>query len=217
MDDAKTLIAKRAALELNDGDVVNLGIGIPNLIAEYIPDDIDVCLDVENGCLRIGGLADENNIDLDLGNSSSEYATLMPGASVFDSATSFALIRGGHLDVVILGAMQVDESGSIANWKVPGGKLAGMGGAMDLVVGAKKLIVTMTHTQKGKPKIVKKCSLPLTARNKVDLIITEMAVIKVTPQGLVLQEVADGVSVEDVIKNTEAHLIIPESVGVFGL
>jgi len=213
--DPKVVIAERAALELKDGDCVNLGIGIPTMVADALPEDVEVILQSENGCVGIGGTAAPGEEDPYLINAGSIYAVEVPGAFYCDSATSFALIRGGHIDCTILGAMQVDEKGNLANWQVPGGKIAGMGGAMDLVAGAKRVIVTMIHTTKGKPKIMHKCTLPLTAVGVVDLIITEMAVIKVTPEGLVLKELGPGVTVEDVVAATEANLIIPAEVGHF--
>ena len=215
MSDFKEIIAKRAALELSDGDVVNLGIGIPTMVADFIGEDKDVIFQTENGCVGIGPAAEEGKEDFDLANAGSIYATIRPGASFCDSATAFALIRGGHIDAVILGAMEVDAKGNIANWKVPGKKVAGMGGAMDLVSGARRVIVTMQHTQNGVSKILKECTLPLTAKGKVDMIITEMAVLKVTDKGLVLMEIGPGVTVDDVIAATDANLIIPEKVGSF--
>lgn len=215
MADFKEIIAKRAAQELSDGDVVNLGIGIPTMVADFIGEDKNVTFQTENGCIGIGPAVEEGKEDLDLSNAGSIYATLRPGASFCDSATAFALIRGGHIDAVILGAMEVDEKGDIANWKVPGKKVAGMGGAMDLVSGAKRVIVTMQHTQHGVSKILKNCTLPLTARGKVDMIITEMAVLKVTGKGLVLLETGPDVTVDDVVAATDADLIIPDNVGHF--
>lgn len=215
MADYKEIIARRAAKELTNGDVVNLGIGIPTMVADFIDEDKNVIIQTENGCIGIGPAAPEGEEDFDLSNAGSIYATLKPGASFCDSATAFALIRGGHIDIVILGAMEVDAEGNIANWKVPGKKVAGMGGAMDLVSGAKRLIVTMGHTQKGESKILKKCTLPLTAKNKVDTIITEMAVLKVTDEGLVLKELGPDVTVDQVIAATDANLIIPQNIGRF--
>ncbi len=214
MADFREIIAKRAAQELADGDVVNLGIGIPTMVADFIGEK-NVTFQTENGCIGIGAAAEEGKEDLDLSNAGSIYATIRPGASFCDSATAFAMIRGGHIDAVILGAMEVDAKGNIANWKVPGKKVAGMGGAMDLVSGAKKVIVTMQHTQNGVSKILKECTLPLTARAKVDCIITEMAYLKITDKGLALIEVGPGVTVEQVIENTDAELIIPEKIGSF--
>lgn len=215
MADYKEIIARRAAKELTDGDVVNLGIGIPTMVADFIDEDRNIIIQTENGCVGIGPAAPEGEEDFDLSNAGSIYATLKPGASFCDSAMAFALIRGGHIDIVILGAMEVDSEGNIANWKVPGKKVAGMGGAMDLVSGAKRLIVTMGHTQKRESKILKKCTLPLTAKNKVDTIITEMAVLKVTDEGLVLKELGPDVTVDQVIAATDANLIIPQNIGRF--
>ncbi len=214
MPDYRDVIARRAVLELTDGDVVNLGVGIPTLVVDYVGDK-DVVFQSENGCVGIGGLAAVGQEDLDMGNAGSLYATITPCSSFCDSATSFALIRGGHIDAVILGAMEVDEKGNLANWKVPGRKVAGPGGAMDLVAGTKKVIVTMEHTKDGKSKIRKECTLPLTAKGKVNTIITEMALMRVTDKGLVLEETGPGVTVADVVAATEADLIIPEKVGTF--
>ena len=214
MSDYRDLIARRTVLELKDGEVVNLGVGIPTLVAEHLGEK-DIVFQSENGCVGIGGEAAEHEVDRDMGNAGSIYARTTPLSSFCDSATSFALIRGGHIDVVILGAMEVDEKGNIANWKVPGRKVAGPGGAMDLVAGTKRVIVTMEHTKEGKSKIRKECTLPLTAKGKVHTIITEMAVMRVTDQGLVLEETGPGVTIEDVIAATEADLIIPERVGTF--
>lgn len=216
MSNYKEIIARRAARELSDGDVINLGIGIPTMVADFIEEDKNVIFQTENGCIGIGPAASEGEEDFDLANAGSIYATLKPGASFCDSATAFALIRGGHIDVVILGAMEVDEKGNIANWKVPGKKVAGMGGAMDLVSGAKRLIVTMTHTQNGVPKILKQCTLPLTAKGKVDKIITEKAVLKITKDGLVLEELGPDTTVAEVIAATDAKIIIPVKIGRFG-
>ncbi len=215
MDDYKHVIARRATMELKDGDVVNLGIGIPTLVANHLPPGKDVVFQTENGCIGMGPLAAEGQEDPDLSNAGSALSTLMPGASLCDSATAFALIRGGHIDAVILGAMEVDEQGNLANWKVPGKKMVGPGGAMDLVSGAKKVIVTMAHTQNGESKVLKECKLPLTARGRVDTIITELAVLKVTPEGLVLKELGPDVTIEQVVEATEARLIIPDKVGCF--
>ncbi len=214
MPDYRDVIARRAVLELDEGDVVNLGVGIPTLVADHVGDK-EVVFQSENGCVGIGGLAPEGEEDLDMGNAGSQYAAITACSSFCDSATSFALIRGGHIDVVILGAMEVDEKGNLANWKVPGRKVAGPGGAMDLVAGTKKVIVTMEHAKDGKSKIRKECTLPLTAKGKVNTIITEMALMRVTDKGLVLEEIGPGVTVEEVVAATEADLIIPEKVGTF--
>ncbi len=210
MDNIKNIIAKRVAKELKDGDLVNLGIGIPSLVADYIPEDCEVFLQSENGIIGLGPLADENNIDLNLTNPSGQYATIKENGAYFDTATSFAIIRGGHLDLTVLGTLEVDEQGSMASWIIPGKLVPGMGGSMDLVIGAKRVIVAMTHTNKGIAKIKKRCQLPLTAFGVVDMIVTEMAVIMVKPDGLHLIERHPDVSIEEIIKNTEATLIYDE-------
>lgn len=204
----KEVIARRVALELKDGDVVNLGIGLPTLVPNYLKEGIEVVLQSENGLLGMGPTPEEGKEDLELTNAGGGYITAMPGASSFDSASSFGIIRGGHVDVSILGALQVDEQGDLANWMIPGKKTPGMGGAMDLLVGAKKVILAMEHTAKGSHKIMKKCTLPLTAAGQVDLIITEMAVIEVTGKGLVLREIHPDFTVDQVQAATEATLIV---------
>lgn len=201
-------IAKRVAKEFSNGDVVNLGIGLPTLVANFIPENISVTLQSENGFLGIGPAPEEGKVDPNLVNAGGQPVTILPGGMFFDSAFSFALIRGGHVAATVLGALQVDKDGSLANWMVPGKIVPGMGGAMDLVVGARKVIVAMEHTAKGDIKIVNKCTLPLTAVREVDLIITEMAVIEVTPEGLVLKEIAPDTTVEEVQSKTEPKLII---------
>ena len=211
----KSIIANRVAKEFNDGNLVNLGIGLPTLVANYIPEDIEVTFQSENGFVGMGSAPEEGKENPNLVNAGAQYVTLNPGAAFFDSSISFSIIRGGHLDFTVLGALQVDEQGNLANWMIPGKMVPGMGGAMDLVTGAKKVIVAMTHTAKGNIKIMKECTLPLTAKGQVDLIVTEMAVLKVTDKGLVLKELGPNVTVEDVIKNTEANLIIPENIGRF--
>ena len=209
-DQIKQVIAKRVAMELKDGDVVNLGIGIPTLVPNYLKKGVEVILQTENGMLGMGPAPEEGKENPDLTNAGGGYITALAGASSFDSATSFGIIRGGHVDVSILGALQVDEKGDLANWMIPGKKTPGMGGAMDLLVGAKKVILAMEHTAKGNPKIMKKCTLPLTAAGQVDMIITEMGVIEVTPQGLVLKEIHPEFTVEQVKAATEAALIIAD-------
>lgn len=209
---SRDFIAKRVAKELKDGDVVNLGIGMPTLVANYVPDNIDITLQSENGFVGIGPLPKEGQEDKDLVNAGGQMVTVRKGGAFFDSAMSFGIIRGGHVDLTVLGALQVDEKGNLSNWMIPGKMVPGMGGAMDLVVGAKKVIVAMEHTSKGKPKILKNCNLPLTAKGQVDKIITEMAVIDVTDEGLVLREIAKGYTLEDVKSATEADLIIDKDI-----
>ena len=210
-------IAKRVAQELRDGYVVNLGIGLPTLVANYVPEDMDVVFQSENGIIGVGPAPETGKEDKDTINAGGGFVTVYPGAQFFDSCTSFGIIRGGHVDATVLGALQVDQEGNLANWMVPGKIVPGMGGAMDLVVGAKEVIVAMEHTSKGSVKILKKCNLPLTAAHEVDLIITEKCVIKVTPEGLVLTEVSPYSSIEDVKANTEADLIIPEDIKILTL
>ena len=213
---SKEKIARRVARDLNDGDVVNLGIGLPTMVADYVPEGIDITLQSENGILGMGPLADENTLDKNLINSGGKNVTVLPGAAYFDSAFSFVIIRGGHVYMTVLGALQVDVNRNLASHIIPGVMVPGMGGAMDLVTGSKKVVVAMTHTAKdGAPKILKEITLPATAIHAVDEIVTELAVIKVTDEGLLLAEVAEGVSVDEVIAKTEAPLKIAADLKTF--
>jgi 3-oxoacid CoA-transferase B subunit len=207
--DAKSLIAARAATELHPGEVVNLGIGIPNLIPGHLGSDTRIFLHTENGLLGVGPRPSEDELDPDLVDAAKRPVTALPGASYFDSASSFAMIRGGHVDVAVLGALQVSEKGDIANWAIPGKDVLGVGGAMDLVVGARRVIVTMTSTTpSGEPKIVRECTFPLTARAAVDVVVTERAVFRFRDHSLVLTELLDGATVEDVERVTGASFVV---------
>lgn len=222
MLDAKEIIARRVAKEIQDGDVVNLGIGLPEMTAKYIPEGMDVFLQSENGMLGMGALiysgmygAGERLIDTvvnkDYINAGCKFVTAKPGACFFDSATSFLLIRGGHVDVTVLGALQVDQEGNLANHIIPGKMAPGMGGAMDLVNGTRKVIIATTHTQKGIPKLKKKLTLPATAIKCVDMIVTELGVFSIEESGLVMQEIVDGISIEEVQAQTEAEIMVSPS------
>jgi len=213
--DNKEKIARRASRFLKDGELVNLGIGIPTLVGNFVDENTEVLLQSENGFIGLGPAPEPGKEEKDVVNAGGHPVTMVTGGSCFDSNMSFALIRGGHVSTTMLGAFEVDQEGSIANWMIPGKKVPGMGGAMDLLVGAKTVIITMEHTTKnGEPRILKKCTLPLTAKNVVDYVVTELCVIHFTDEGLVLEEVAEGVTVEEVIAKTEAELIIPEEVKV---
>jgi acetate CoA/acetoacetate CoA-transferase beta subunit len=210
--DERELIARRVARELKDGDLVNLGIGLPTHVAAYVPPSASIFFQSENGIVGMLALPEEGLEAEDLTDAGGGPIGALPGAATFDSAVSFGLIRGGHLDVTVLGGLEVDKQGRLANWMVPGRMVPGMGGAMDLVSGAKRVIVAMTHTAKGRPKIVKHCTLPLTSVRRVNLVVTDMAVIEPSDEGLVLRELAPGTTVEAVREATEADLIVPNHV-----
>ena len=210
--DAKEIIARRIALELTSGNLVNLGIGLPTLVASYVPHGVDVFFQAENGLIGMQPLPDPGFADENLSDPGGSFVSAVPGACSFDSCMSFGLIRGSHLDVTVLGGLEVDERGLLANWMVPGKMVPGMGGAMDLVTGARRVIVAMMHTAKGRPKILRKCTLPLTSTRPVSLIVTELAVFEPTSDGLLLKEVAPGVSAQDVAAATDARLVIPTEV-----
>jgi acetate CoA/acetoacetate CoA-transferase beta subunit len=210
--DAQSIIARRVARELRDGMLVNLGIGIPTLVANYIPRDMKVFFQSENGLIGTGPIPEEGMAHAMLTDAGGKPVTALPGACTFDSATSFGLIRGGHVDVTVLGALQVDAKGQLANWMIPGKMVPGMGGAMDLVTGAKRVIIAMQHTAKGKPKIVKKCGLPLTSTRPIDLLVTELAVIAFSDGRATLMETAPGVTAEQVVSATEAELVLPAKI-----
>ena len=210
--DAQTIIAKRVALELRPGNLVNLGIGIPTLVANYVPPGLNVFFQSENGLIGTGPIPEQGMAHPMLTDAGGRPISALPGASIFDSAMSFALIRGGHVDITVLGGLQVDSEGHLANWMIPGKMAPGMGGAMDLATGAKRVIVAMQHAAKGKSKIVRKCGLPLTSARPVDLVVTDMAVIGFDGGKITLLETAPGVSVAEAMAVTEAELTIPDKV-----
>ncbi|EWY40254.1 succinyl-CoA:3-ketoacid-CoA transferase [Skermanella stibiiresistens SB22] len=215
--DAQTIIVKRVAQELRPGTLVNLGIGMPTKVANHLPAGVSVFFQSENGLLGMGPVPPDGMEDPDLTDAGGSFVTALSGAAAFDSAMSFGLIRGGHLDVTVLGGLQVDQRGRLANWMIPGKMIPGMGGAMDLVSGAKRVIVAMTHTAKGAPKILRECTLPLTSIRRVDLVVTEMAVIAFTEAGPELREVAPGLTIAEVVAATEAELIVPAEVPVMAV
>ncbi|WP_171773809.1 3-oxoacid CoA-transferase subunit B [Clostridium saccharobutylicum] len=206
------MIAKRVAKELKEGQLVNLGIGLPSLVANYVPNEMNITFQSENGIVGMGKIAERDKEDEDIINAGGQCTTLLPHGAFLDSSMSFSLIRGGHVDVAVLGALEVDEKGNLANWIVPNKIVPGMGGAMDLAIGAKRIIVAMQHTGKGKPKILKKCNLPLTAKSQVDLIVTELGVIKVISDGLLLKEINKDTTIDEIKSLTEADLIIPPDI-----
>ena len=210
--DAQTIIAKRIAQELRSGMLVNLGIGIPTFVASHVPTSVNIFFQSENGLIGTGPIPEEGMAHPTLTDAAGHPVSALPGASTFDSAMSFGLIRGGHVDMTVLGGLQVDAKGQLANWMIPGKMVPGMGGAMDLVTGAKRVVVAMQHTAKGKPKIVKECTLPLTSLRRIDMVVTDLAVITFSESGATLIETAPGVTPEQVIAATEAELIVPAHV-----
>ena len=214
---AKQIIAKRIAKELKDGQLVNLGIGLPTLVTNYIPEGVHVTFQSENGMVGMGPAPEEGKENTHITNAGGQLCTILQSGAFFDTSMSFTLIRGGHVDMTVLGALEVDQEGNLANWIVPGKMVPGMGGAMDLVVGAKKVIVAMQHTAKGTPKILKRCELPLTAKAQVNLIVTELAVMEVTSRGLLLTEIYKDTTVEEVKSLTEAELIISENLKIMDI
>jgi acetate CoA/acetoacetate CoA-transferase beta subunit len=214
---AKDIIAKRVAKELKKGQLVNLGIGLPTLVANYVPKEMNITFESENGMVGMTQMASSGENDPDIINAGGEYVTLLPQGAFFDSSMSFSLIRGGHVDVAVLGALEVDEKGNLANWIVPNKIVPGMGGAMDLAIGSKRIIVAMQHTGKGKPKIVKKCTLPLTAKAQVDLIVTELCVIDVINDGLLLKEIHKDTTIDEIKFLTDADLIIPDNLKIMDI
>ena len=209
--DPKVIIASRIGQELKDGDVVNLGIGLPTLVANNLPEGVEIVLQSENGIMGMGPAPEAGEEDVDIVNAGAQYVTINPGAMFFDSATSFGIIRGGHVDATVLGALEVDEHANLANWIVPGKMVPGMGGAMDLVVGARKVIIAMTHTQKGNPKILKECTLPYTAIGVVTMIVTEMCVMEYIDGGFVLTELNPEYTLEQVKEVTPASYVVSEN------
>ncbi|MGM0396907.1 MAG: 3-oxoacid CoA-transferase subunit B [Bacillota bacterium] len=209
-NEMKVYIAKRVAKMLHDGDVVNLGIGLPTFVSNYLPEGANIFIQSENGFIGLGPVPGEGQEDWRITNAGGQCVTILPGGAFFDSSTSFGIIRGGHVDMTVLGALQVDEKGNLANWMIPGKMVPGMGGAMDLATGAKKVTIAMEHTAKGAKKILKECTLPLTAAGQVDFIVTEMGLMEVTKEGIVLKEINPEFTVEQVQEATEAKLIISE-------
>ncbi len=211
---AKQIIAKRVAKEMKNGQLVNLGVGLPTMVANYIPEDVHVLLQSENGMIGMGECPEKGCEDKDIVNAGGQCVTILPKGCFFDSSFSFALIRGGHVDVTVLGALEVDEKGNLANWIIPGKKVPGMGGAMDLVTGAKKVIVAMQHMGKGNPKILKECRLPLTAKSVVTMIVTELCVLEVTKDGLILTEIQKDTNLDEIRSFTEANFTVAENLKI---